>query len=93
MVYLGEFVEPEEAERIGLIDEVLPLEKVEGRAIEKIKELAMLPQRALSAIKATRVEGIKSKYEKNHKSKNEMFLDCWFSPPVQELLQKAAKKF
>jgi enoyl-CoA hydratase/carnithine racemase len=93
MIYLGEFIEPDEARSIGLADEVLSQDKVENRALEKITELASLPGQAFAAIKANRVEAIRLAYEKNYKVKNETFLDCWFSQPVQELLSKAAEKF
>lgn len=93
MIYLGEFIEPEKALSIGLADEVLSQDKVENRALEKITELAALPGQAFAAIKANRVESIRPVYEKNYKEKNEIFLDCWFSPPAQELLSKAAEKF
>ncbi len=93
MVYSGEFIEPDKALEIGLIDEILPHGKVENRALEKISELATLPQQAFAAIKSNRVEAIRLAYEKNNKVKNEIFLDCWFSQPVQELLTKAAEKF
>ena len=93
MIYLGEFVEPEKALSIGLADEILAQDKVENRAIEKITEIAALPVQAFAAIKANRIEEIRLAYEKNYKVKNEIFLDCWFSRPVQELLIKAAEKF
>jgi Delta3-Delta2-enoyl-CoA isomerase len=93
MVYLGEFIEPDKARAIGLADEVLSQDKVENQALEKISEIAALPGQAFAAIKANRVESIRLAYEKNYKAKNETFLDCWFSPSVQELLRKAAEKF
>lgn len=93
MIYQGEFIEPEKALSIGLADEVLSQDKVESRAIEKITELAALPGQAFAAIKTNRVEAIRLAYEKNYKAKNEIFLDCWFSQQVQELLSKAADKF
>ena len=93
MVYSGEFIEPDKAKKIGLVDEVLPQEDVENRAIEKITELASLPGPAFAAIKANRVETVRMAYEKNYKAKHDMFLDCWFSQPTQELLSKAAESF
>jgi len=93
MVYQGEFIEPDKAGKIGLVDEVLSQDKVENRALKKIAQLSALPGKAFAAIKANRVEAIRLAYEKNYKVKNEIFLDCWFSPPVQELLGKAAEKF
>ena len=93
MIYLGEFIEPDKALSIGMADEVLSQNEVENRALEKITELAALPRQAFTAIKANRVEAIRLAYEKYYKVKNETFLDCWFSQPVQELLSKAAEKF
>ena len=93
IVYRGEFMASSKAKQIGLIDEVLPQDGLENRALEKIAEIASLPQPAFSAIKANRVEAIRLRYEENYKSKNEIFLDCWFSPSVQDLLTEAAEKF
>ena len=93
MVYQGEFVEPIVAEKIGLVDEVLSNDKVENNALKKISQMAAFPQKAFAAIKANRIEAIRLVYEKNCKVKNEIFLDCWFRPPTQELLTKAAEKF
>jgi len=93
MVYKGEFIDPIKAGKIGLVDEVLSYDKVENCALQKIAQMASLPQNAFAAIKANRVEAIRLAYEKNYKAKNEIFLDCWFSQPVQELLSKAAEKF
>jgi enoyl-CoA hydratase/carnithine racemase len=93
MVYRGEFMESSQAEQTGLVDEVLSQEGLEDRAVERIAELASLPRPAFAAIKANRVEAIRLRYEENYRSRNEIFLDCWFSKPVQELLFEAAKKF
>jgi len=93
IVYRGEFMASSKAKQIGLIDEVLPQHGLENRALEKITEIASLSRPAFSAIKANRVEAIRLRYEENYKSKNEIFLDCWFSPSVQDLLTEAAEKF
>lgn len=93
ILYRGKFVALSDAEQIGLVDEVVPQEEVEDRAMDTIAELADLPRAAFTAIKANRVEAIRLRYEKNHESKNENFLDCWFSQAVQALLTEAAKKF
>jgi enoyl-CoA hydratase/carnithine racemase len=93
MLYGGEYITTSEAANIGLVDEVLSQQDVEGRAVEKISKIAGLPQAAFSAIKGNRVETVRSRYEENHKSKNEFFLDCWFTEPVQALLKEASQKF
>jgi len=93
MLYGGELMPFSKAEEIGIVDEILPQDKVEDRALEKVAELAALPRPAFEAIKATRVEAIRILYEENYKPKHETFLDCWFTEQTQELLAEAAKKF
>jgi hypothetical protein len=72
----------------------LPSPAITGsRPLEKVAELAALPRPAFEAIKANRVEGIRIRYEENHKKKDETFLHCWFTEQTQGLLAEAAKKF
>ncbi|MFW6114705.1 MAG: enoyl-CoA hydratase/isomerase family protein [Thermodesulfobacteriota bacterium] len=93
IIYHGQFITVSEAEKIGLVDNVVPQEKLEDYAAEKIAELAALPREAFIAIKANRVDAIRLQYEKNYMLKHETFLDCWFSKPTQALLSEAARKF
>jgi enoyl-CoA hydratase/carnithine racemase len=93
MLYQGELVAVSEAQKIGLVDDVVPQEELDDHAVRNIAQLCALPQAAFSAIKANRVESIRLRFEKHHQSKNETFLDCWFSKPVQLLLAEAAQKF
>ena len=93
MMYSGKFVEPEEAKRIGLVDDVFESEDLEEKAVAKIAELTALPPYGFPTIKNYRVEAVKSKYEAMRSADADRFIDCWFDPPVQELLREAAKKF
>jgi len=92
MLYSGEFMSFSEAEKIGLIDEIYSTETVKQKAVEKVAELSEFQLRAFSAIKSNRTEEIEKRYEKNCKSKNEIFLDCWFSEPTQRILKEASQK-
>lgn len=91
--YHGEFVEAEQAQKIGLLDAVYAPEELEQKAIEKIADLAALPRYGFNLIKANRVEDIQLKFREKGSVKSDLFLDCWFNPAVQELLKEAAKKF
>ena len=93
MIYTGEFISFGEAKKIGLIDEIYPLQELEDAVIEKIAKIAKLYKPAFLAIKENRIEEICYKYEKNYKLKSEIFLDCWFNKQVRKLLEKAAEKF
>lgn len=93
MLYEGNFVTAEAAERLGLVDEVGPQESIEALAIGKATELGGLPRAAFAAIKSNRVEAIQRRYEAAARHKNDLFLDCWFSGRTQELLAEASRKF
>ena len=91
--YHGEFLDAEQAQKIGLLDEVCPVEKLEQKAIAKVADLAVLPPYGFNLIKENRVEEIRSRFKEKGSAKIGLFLDCWFNPAVQELLKQAAKKF
>ena len=93
MLYTGDFIGSTEAERVGILHEVLPKEEVEGRALEKLTELCKRQPKAFAAVKANRVEVIRSRYEKKNEAKIEELLDCWYIETTQELLREGAKKF
>ncbi len=93
MMFKGEFVEPEKALKIGLVDAVFSPEDLEEKAVAKIAELAALPPQGLTVIKNNRVGAVRSQYEEARSTEADLFLDCWFNPSVQEKLKEAAKKF
>jgi enoyl-CoA hydratase/carnithine racemase len=93
MTFKGEFVEPEKAQEIGLVDAVFSPEELEEKTVAKIAELAALPPQGLTLIKNNRVGAVRSQYEAVRSTEADLFLDCWFNPAVQEQLREAAKKF
>ena len=93
MMYSGEFMPFSDAKSIGLIDVICPPDELEEFTIERLFQISNFQNQAFSAVKANKVEEIKRTYEKNYKSKNEIFLDCWFSNPVQTNLLEASVKF
>jgi enoyl-CoA hydratase/carnithine racemase len=93
MIYSGEFMSFLDAKTIGLIDVIGSPDELEEFTLERLSQIASLPDQAFSAVKANKVEEISSRYKEKGKSKNDEFLDCWFSEPVQKNLQEAAVKF
>jgi enoyl-CoA hydratase/carnithine racemase len=89
----GKFYRPKESFRMGLVDMVLPLEKVLHQSIEKARSLAEMPQMAFGIIKRNQVEIIEEQVSGSLEEKEELFLDCWFSPDARKLLKRAMKKF
>lgn len=91
--YEGELMMPEEAKIIGLVDEVLPAEEVEKKAIEKIAEIPPQNLFGIKAIKQCRGAELRTQFLSERGSINEAFMDCWFNPPVQSFLKEASKTF
>lgn len=93
MIYSGEFMSFSDAKIIGMIDVIGPPEELEDFTLDRLSQIASFQSQAFSAVKSNKIEEIKRKYENNAKVKNEMFLDCWFSDPVQKNLLEASIKF
>jgi len=89
----GELYHPEESLQLGMVDQVLPLEQVLPKSIEKAKLLSAQPQKALGMIKRNRVEVIKAQVQEHLAQKEQIFINCWYSDEARELLNEALKKF
>jgi len=93
ILFQGEFLVPEKALGIKMIDEIHPLEVVLDKTVEKITRMTGYQREAVAAMKAVRTEDIRLKYEQNAEKQHGIFLDCWFSAPTQKILAEAAEKF
>ena len=93
MEFGSSFLGPDEAKAAGLADEVCPEETVETRALERIRELAAMPRPAFAITKQHRTGQLLSHFKAIRQDLNQGFLDCWFMPATQALLQEAAQKF
>lgn len=58
LLLLGRYIEMEEAQRLGLVTEVVPKEKLEERAFALARKLAKGPTQAYGAIKNARNQGL-----------------------------------
>jgi enoyl-CoA hydratase/carnithine racemase len=88
----GNFYGPEDLLRMGMVDQVLPLESVLPKSVEKAKELGSTPE-AFAVIKENRVEIIRDRVRERGERKTQFFLQCWFSQDARERLKQAIKKF
>jgi len=93
MLYHGELISMADAHACGLVDEVLPIEQVEARAIDKISAMVTLPVSGFGTIKDNRTESISLRFWQNQAAKRQYFLNGWFNASVREMLEEAAKKF
>ena len=93
LMFTGEFVESQQAQKIGLIDDVFSSEDLEEKAVAKIAGLAASPPYGMMVIKNNRIAAVRFGYEEMRSSDADWFVNCWFNPAVQALLREAAKKF
>lgn len=93
IMYAGEFYQPEELFQMGMVDQVLPLEQVLSRSIEKARLLGALPQKAFAVIKRNRVEGVEAQVLARLEEEGHAFIECWYSDQARERLKEAMKKF
>ncbi|MBU1194537.1 MAG: enoyl-CoA hydratase/isomerase family protein [Proteobacteria bacterium] len=93
MLYTGDMMSVAAALKFGLVDETVPEEDLELKAIEKIANFAKFSSEGFAAIKANRTGAIQVAYLADFEEKNAQFIDLWFSQNVQALLHKAAEKF
>ncbi len=93
ILFQGEFLMPEKALEIKMIDGVYPIGEVLEKTVAKISIMAGYERAAMSAMKAVRTEDIRLKYMQNVEKQNQVFLDCWFADTTQKILAEAAEKF
>jgi len=92
MMETGEFYRPEELLRLGIVDQVLPLDEVRTEAMKKGRALGALPAHAFGVIKRSRVEIVEAQVLA-HPEKDQVFVECWCTEEAQALLREAAGKF
>jgi len=89
----GEFYGGPELLARGLVDRVLPMEKVLPAAIEKVKALSTSSPEAFALIKRNRTEPVKENILANLDERERRFVERWYSPQTRELLDEAIDKF
>ncbi len=93
MVSTGEFYQPSDLYRMGLVDEVVSPGKLLLRSVEKASSIGTMPTNAFRIIKQNRTEPVITQVRKYPQELEESFLDCWFSPSTRVRLEEAMKKF
>jgi enoyl-CoA hydratase/carnithine racemase len=69
----GEFYQSEKLFQMGMVDQVLLLEQVLPKSIEKAKLLGAMPQEASAVIKRNRVEMVEAKILTHLEEKEQFF--------------------
>ena len=76
-----------------MVDQVLPLEEVRKKAIEKAELLGSFSGEAFETTKRNRVEEVEERVRTRLAEKEHFFIDCWFTSEARERLKDAMAKF
>lgn len=93
MLDSGEFYSPEMAQRLGLVDEILPFADVTPSAIEKVHGIGTFPGKAFAEIKRYRTEPVTRQVEPRLEETDQAFVSCWYGQAARERLKEAMSKF
>jgi enoyl-CoA hydratase len=83
----GLLISPEEAARIGLVDEVVPLDQVVSRAIEWSRGLLALPVDAMAATRRSARADLSELFATSFDLELEQVIATWWSPEAQTTLR------
>ncbi|UCG00989.1 MAG: enoyl-CoA hydratase/isomerase family protein [Candidatus Heimdallarchaeota archaeon] len=93
ITYVGDFYPSDELLKMGMVDNVFPVDQVLNKSIEKAQLLGSLPQGAFERIKRNRIELVRTQIIEYLAEKEEIFLEHWFSAEARERLKEAIEKF
>ena len=83
----GQLLSPAEAARVGLVDEVVPPDRVVERAVEWCQGLLTLPPRALSVTRQTARADLVRLVEEGLAGELDLLVDNWFHEETQTVLR------
>jgi 3,2-trans-enoyl-CoA isomerase len=83
----GLLISPEEAARIGLVDEVVPLEQVVSRAIEWSRGLLALPVDAMAVTRRSARADLSELFATSFDLELDQVIATWWSPEAQTTLR------
>lgn len=86
LMVAGAMIEASEAQRIGFVDEVVPLEHVVGRCVEWLNALLPLPRSAMLATRAIARADLIAAIGDPARLELDHFLDAWFRSETQAVL-------
>jgi enoyl-CoA hydratase/carnithine racemase len=86
-IVAGNMIDPAEALRIGLVDELAPPEQVVERALAWCRFHLALPARAMRLNREAARADLKALYTDPAQMQVDVFLDGWFHPETQSVLK------
>jgi enoyl-CoA hydratase len=92
IVYEGNLFPAKRAHELGLADELVRLEELEGRAFVRAKDLTKAPKSGVAQVKAAIRRPVIEAVEARGPEEREKWLDTWFSPAARELIRSTVER-
>ena len=89
----GDFFPPEDTLPMGLVDEVVPLETVIDRSVERVLAIGTSSLDAFRSIKCNRTEPVVAQIQERLAKREELFIEMWYRSETREKLEEACRKF
>ena len=87
LLVAGAMLEPEQALRVGLVDELADAEQVVARALAWLGELLKLPPHAMRATRRLARADLAAVFAEPDEAAGRGFLDGWYAPETQAVLK------
>jgi enoyl-CoA hydratase/carnithine racemase len=89
----GDFYPPESAYDLGLVDEILEMDALIPASLNRVRKIAENSLAAFAKIKQDRIEPTIDDFEKRKETKQEEFIELWYSADTRDRLKEAILKF
>jgi enoyl-CoA hydratase/carnithine racemase len=93
LMYLGEFIKPENALKASLVDQILPIDEVRIQAIEFAAAVGGLSHSAFRVIKQNRTQPVVARIHEQLAEKESVFVEHWYSDDTRRNLKAAIEKY
>jgi enoyl-CoA hydratase/carnithine racemase len=89
----GEFSAPDEALRMGLIDQAVPVQQVVPESMSMCRKLGAELSMAYALIKKNRTDPVVAELHVHEEMHEKRFCECWYSEPARARIEDAMGSF
>lgn len=89
----GDLYLPADSLSLGIVDGLYQPDDLLSHAVSKARDIGSLPQKAWLHIKQNRVESVEERYRMFGESKEDAFIEAWYSPDARTLLKESISLF
>jgi enoyl-CoA hydratase len=93
LILSGRVVTADEAERIGLVEAVLPDKHFVDHVLEWVAPMAAKPRKALAAAKQAIVQGLRAPFDEGLRIEGRLFLECQLGADAARLQAAALQRY